>query len=150
MAKINLRHSNNMNEIKFILTEEDLLNLKKAIKLKCFNKNLLIHTDKEKNIIITLYTKNFLNKKNSYSLRTNYKSENDLFLLKDKVVYKTKKKNKIAILSPIVIPPVDEYLVTIFIKENYLEMKSIRMKFEFPFDEIPLTQTENHLPNQNA
>ena len=81
-----------MNEIKFILTEEDLLNLKKAIKLKCFNKNLLIHTDKEKNIIITLYTKNFLNKKNSYSLRTNYKSENDLFLLKDKVVYKTKKK----------------------------------------------------------
>ena len=139
-----------MNEIKFILTEEDLLNLKKAIKLKCFNKNLLIHTDKEKNIIITLYTKNFLNKKNSYSLRTNYKSENDLFLLKDKVVYKTKKKNKIAILSPIVIPPVDEYLVTIFIKENYLEMKSIRMKFEFPFDEIPLTQTENHLPNQNA
>lgn len=138
-----------MNEIKFILTEEDLLNLKKAIKLKCFNKNLLIHTDKEKNIIITLYTKNFLNKKSSYSLRTNYKSENDLFLLKDKVVYKTNEKNKIAILSPIVIPPVDEYLVTIFIKENYLEMKSIRMKFGFLFDEIPLTPTENHLPNSN-
>ena len=139
-----------MNEIKFILTEENLLKLKEVIKLKCFNKNLLIHTDKEKNIIITLYTKNFLNKKSSYSLRTNYKSENDLFLLKDKVIYKTNKKNKIAILSPIVIPPVDEYLVTIFIKENYLEMKSIRMKFEFPFDEIPLTSTENHLPNQNA
>jgi hypothetical protein len=139
-----------MNEIKFILTEENLLKLKEVIKLKCFNKNLLIHTDKEKNIIITLYTKNFLNKKSSYSLRTNYKSENDLFLLKDKVVYKTNKKNKIAILSPIVIPPVDEYLVTIFIKENYLEMKSIRMKFEFPFDEIFLTSTENHLPNQNA
>lgn len=138
-----------MNEIKFILTEEDLLNLKKAIKLNCFNKNLLIHTDKEKNIIITLYTKNFLNKKSSYSLRTNYKSENDLFLLKDKVVYKTNEKNKIAILSPIVIPPVDEYLVTIFIKENYLEMKSIRMKFGFLFDEIPLTPTENHLPNSN-
>lgn len=138
-----------MNEIKFILTEEDLLNLKKAIKLKCFNKNLLIHTDKEKNIIITLYTKNFLNKKSSYSLRTNYKSENDLFLLKDKVVYKTNEKNKIAILSPIVIPPIDEYLVTIFIKENYLEMKSIRMKFGFLFDEIPLTPTENHLPNSN-
>ena len=139
-----------MNEIKFILTEENLLKLKEVIKLKCFNKNLLIHTDKEKNIIITLYTKNFLNKKSSYSLRTNYKSENDLFLLKDKVIYKTNKKNKIAILSPIVIPPVDEYLVTIFIKENYLEMKSIRMKFEFTFDEIPLTSTENHLPNQNA
>jgi hypothetical protein len=136
-----------MNEIKFILTEEDLLNLKKAIKLKCFNKNLLIHTDKEKNIIITLYSKNFLNKKNSYSLRTDYKSENNLFLLKDKVVYKINKKNKIAIFCPIVIPPVDEYLVTIFIKENYLEMKSIRMKFEFPFDEIPLTSKENHLPN---
>jgi hypothetical protein len=139
-----------MNEIKFILTEENLLKLKEVIKLKCFNKNLLIHTDKEKNIIITLYTKNFLNKKSSYSLRTNYKSENDLFLLKDKVIYKTNKKNKIAILSPIVIPPVDEYLVTIFIKENYLEMKSIRMRFEFPFDEIPLTPTENHLPNKNA
>jgi phage antirepressor YoqD-like protein len=139
-----------MNEIKFILTEENLLKLKEVIKLKCFNKNLLIHTDKEKNIIITLYTKNFLNKKSSYSLRTNYKSENDLFLLKDKVVYKTNKKNKISILSPIVIPPVDGYLVTIFIKENFLEMKSIRMKFEFPFDEIPLTSTENHLPNQNA
>jgi hypothetical protein len=139
-----------MNEIKFILTAGDLLNLKKAIKLKSFNKNLLIHTDKEKNIIITLFSKNFLNKKNSYSLRTDYKNENNLFLLKDKVVYKINKKNKIAILCPIVIPPVDEYLVTIFIKENYLEMKSIRMKFEFPFDEIPLTAKENHLPNQNA
>jgi predicted nucleic acid-binding protein len=139
-----------MNEIKFILKEEDILKLKKAIKLKCFNKNLLIHTDNEKNIIITLYSKNFLDKKNSYSLKTNYKSKNDLFLSKDKVVYKINNINKIAILSPIVIPPADEYLVTIFIKENYLEMKSIRMKFEFPFDELPLTPTENHLPNQNA
>jgi seryl-tRNA synthetase len=133
-----------------ILKEEDLLKLKKAIKLKCFNKNLLIHTDNEKNIIITLYSKNFLDKKNSYSLKTNYKSKNDLFLSKDKVVYKINNISKIAILSPIVIPPTDEYEVTIFLKENHLEMKSKKMKFLFPLDEIPLTTTENHLPNQNA
>ena len=139
-----------MNEIKFILTEEDLLNLKKVIKLKSFNKNLLIHTDKEKNIIITLYSKNFLDKKNSYSLKTNYKSKNDLFLSKDKVVYKINNISKIAILSPIIIPPTDEYEVTIFLKENHLEMKSKKMKFLFPLDEMPLTTTENHLPNQNA
>ena len=139
-----------MNEIKFILKEEDLLKLKKAIKLKCFNKNLLIHTDNEKNIIITLYSKNFLDEKNSYSLKTNYKSKNDLFLSKDKVVYKINNISKIAILSPIVIPPTDEYEVTIFLKENHLEMKSKKMKFLFPLDEMPLTATENHLPNQNA
>ena len=127
--------------VKFILTEEDVIKLKKAIKINPFNKNLFIHTDNNKNIIITLCEKYSFFKKNthSYSLKTDYKSKKDFYVTKNKVVYKINKKRDIEILSPIVIPPVDEYEITLFLKENYLEMKSIRMKFEFPFDEIPLT-----------
>ena len=38
-------------------------------------------------------------------------------------------------MSPIFIPPVDEYEVTILLKENILKMKSKLMKFEFPLDD---------------
>jgi hypothetical protein len=39
-------------------------------------------------------------------------------------------------LSPIFIPPIDEYEVTILLKENVLKMKSKLLKFEFPLDDI--------------
>jgi len=39
-------------------------------------------------------------------------------------------------LSPILIPPIDEYEVTILLKENILKMKSKLLKFEFPLDDI--------------
>jgi hypothetical protein len=138
-----------MNMVKFILTEEEIIQLKKVIKINSFNKNLIIHTDNNKNIIITLSGKySFFSKvTNSFSLKTDYKSKIDFNVTKSKVVYKINKKKHIEILSPIVIPPIDEYEITLFLKENYLEMKSIRMKFEFPFDEIPLTSQQNHLPN---
>ena len=138
-----------MNMVKFILTEEEIIQLKKVIKINSFNKNLIIHTDNNKKIIITLSGKysSFSKATNSFSLKTDYKSKIDFNVTKSKVVYKINKTKHIEILSPITIPPIDEYEITLFLKENYLEMKSIRMKFEFPFDEIPLTSQQNHLPN---
>ena len=46
------------------------------------------------------------------------------------------KETKTKQLSPIFIPPIDEYEVTILLKENILKMKSKLLKFEFPLDDI--------------
>jgi len=134
-----------MNEITFKLSKQNLNAFKEVIKLKVISQNLLIKTDENKNIIfvfIDLYS-NLESTRDHIIFTTDYKSEIDFMVFKKKIPIITKyyfeldkwKKSKTKQLSPIFIPPVDEYEVTILLKENILKMKSKLLKFQFPLDD---------------
>jgi hypothetical protein len=134
-----------MNEITFILSKQNLNAFKEVIKFKVIPQNLLIKTDEDKNIIYVFidYYQQLKQPHDYIVFTTDYKSEVDFMVFKKKIPIITKyyfkldkwKESKTKQLSPIFIPPVDEYEVTILLKENILKMKSKLMKFEFPLDD---------------
>jgi hypothetical protein len=136
-----------MNEITFKLSKHDLTLFKKVLKFKVIPQNFLIKRDDEKNIIIVFldYYSQLKSPTDHIIFTTNYKSEIDFMVFKKKVpiilsyTWNNEKgcwrQSATKQLSPIFIPPVDEYEVTILLKENILKMKSKLMKFEFPLDD---------------
>jgi hypothetical protein len=136
-----------MNEITFKLSKHDLTLFKKVLKFKVIPQNFLIKRDDEKNIIIVFldYYSQLKSSTDYIVLTTDYKSEIDFMVFKKKVPIILSytwdnekgcwKQSVTKQLSPIFIPPVDEYEVTILLKENILKMKSKLMKFEFPLDD---------------
>ena len=139
-----------MNKISFKLSKYDLTLFKKVLKLKVIPQNFLIKRDDKKNIIIVFldYYSQLKSPTDHIVFTTDYKSEIDFMVFKKKVPIILSytwvnekscwKQSVTKQLSPIFIPPVDEYEVTILLKENILKMKSKLMKFEFPLDD---TQT---------
>ena len=135
-----------MNEITFILSKQNLNAFKEVIKFDVIPQNLLIKTDEDKNIIFVFidYYQQLKQPHDYIVFTTDYKSEVDFMVFKKKIPIITKyyfkldkwKESKTKQLSPIFIPPVDEYEVTILLKENILKMKSKLLKFEFPLDDI--------------
>ena len=135
-----------MNEITFILSKQNLNAFKEVIKFDVIPQNLLIKTDEDKNIIFVFidYYQQLKQPHDYIVFTTDYKSEIDFMVFKKKIPIITKyyfkldkwKESKTKQLSPIFIPPVDEYEVTILLKENILKMKSKLLKFEFPLDDI--------------
>lgn len=135
-----------MNEIKFKLSKQNLNAFKEVIKFNVIPQNLLIKTDEDKNIIFVFidYYQQLKQPHDYIVFTTDYKSEVDFMVFKKKIPIITKyyfkldkwKESKTKQLSPIFIPPVDEYEVTILLKENILKMKSKLLKFEFPLDDI--------------
>jgi len=136
-----------MNEITFKLSKHDLTLFKKVLKFKVVPQNFLIKRDDEKNIIIVFldYYSQLKSPTDYILFTTNYKSEIDFMVFKKKVPIILSytwinekgcwRQSATKQLSPIFIPPVDEYEVTILLKENILKMKSKLMKFEFPLDD---------------
>jgi hypothetical protein len=136
-----------MNEITFKLSKHDLTLFKKVLKFKVIPQNFLIKRDDEKNIIIVFldYYSQLKSPTDHIIFTTNYKSEIDFMVFKKKVPIILSytwinekscwRQSATKQLSPIFIPPVDEYEVTILLKENILKMKSKLMKFEFPLDD---------------
>lgn len=135
-----------MNEISFILSKQNLNAFKEVIKFDVIPQNLLIKTNEDKNIIFVFidYYQQLKQPHDYIVFTTDYKSEIDFMVFKKKIPIITKyyfkldkwKESKTKQLSPIFIPPVDEYEVTILLKENVLKMKSKLLKFEFPLDDI--------------
>lgn len=135
-----------MNEITFKLSKQNLNAFKEVIKFNVIPQNLLIKTDEDKNIIFVFidYYQQLKQPHDYIVFTTDYKSEVDFMVFKKKIPIITKyyfkldkwKESKTKQLSPIFIPPVDEYEVTILLKENILKMKSKLLKFEFPLDDI--------------
>ena len=135
-----------MNEITFILSKQNLNAFKEVIKFDVIPQNLLIKTDEDKNIIFVFidYYQQLKQPHDYIVFTTDYKSEVDFMVFKKKIPIITKyyfkldkwKETKTKQLSPIFIPPIDEYEVTILLKENILKMKSKLLKFEFPLDDI--------------
>lgn len=135
-----------MNEITFKLSKQNLNAFKEVIKFDVIPQNLLIKTDEDKNIIFVFidYYQQLKQPHDYIVFTTDYKSEVDFMVFKKKIPIITKyyfkldkwKESKTKQLSPIFIPPVDEYEVTILLKENILKMKSKLLKFEFPLDDI--------------
>lgn len=135
-----------MNEITFILSKQNLNAFKEVIKFDVIPQNLLIKTDEDKNIIfVFIHYYQYLKQPHDHIVfTTDYKSEIDFMVFKKKIPIITKyyfkldkwKETKTKQLSPIFIPPIDEYEVTILLKENILKMKSKLLKFEFPLDDI--------------
>ena len=135
-----------MNEITFILSKQNLNAFKEVIKFDVIPQNLLIKTDEDKNIIFVFidYYQYLKQPHDHIVFTTDYKSEIDFMVFKKKIPIITKyyfkldkwKETKTKQLSPIFIPPIDEYEVTILLKENILKMKSKLLKFEFPLDDI--------------
>ena len=135
-----------MNEITFILSKQNLNAFKEVIKFDVIPQNLLIKTDEDKNIIFVFidYYQQLKQPHDYIVFTTDYKSEIDFMVFKKKIPIITKyyfkldkwKETKTKQLSPIFIPPIDEYEVTILLKENILKMKSKLLKFEFPLDDI--------------
>jgi hypothetical protein len=134
-----------MNEITFKLSKQNLNAFKEVIKFDVIPQNLLIKTDEDKNIIFVFidYYQQLKQPHDYIVFTTDYKSEVDFMVFKKKIPIITKyyfkldkwKESKTKQLSPIFIPPVDEYEVTILLKENILKMKSKLLKFEFPLDD---------------
>jgi hypothetical protein len=136
-----------MNEITFKLSKYDLTLFKKVLKFKVIPQNFLIKRNDEKNIIIVFldYYSQLKSPTDYILFTTNYKSEIDFMVFKKKVPIILSytwinekgywRQSATKQLSPIFIPPVDEYEVTILLKENILKMKSKLMKFEFPLDD---------------
>ena len=135
-----------MNEITFKLSKQNLNAFKEVLKFNVIPQNLLIKTDEDKNIIFVFidYYQYLKQPHDHIVFTTDYKSEIDFMVFKKKIPIITKyyfkldkwKESKTKQLSPIFIPPVDEYEVTILLKENILKMKSKLLKFEFPLDDI--------------
>lgn len=135
-----------MNEITFKLSKQNLNAFKEVLKFNVIPQNLLIKTDEDKNIIFVFidYYQQLKQPHDYIVFTTDYKSEVDFMVFKKKIPIITKyyfkldkwKESKTKQLSPIFIPPVDEYEVTILLKENILKMKSKLLKFEFPLDDI--------------
>ena len=135
-----------MNEITFILSKQNLNAFKEVIKFDVIPQNLLIKTDEDKNIIFVFidYYQYLKQPHDHIVFTTDYKSEIDFMVFKKKIPIITKyyfkldkwKETKTKQLSPIFIPPIDEYEVTILLKENILKMKSKLLNFEFPLDDI--------------
>ena len=135
-----------MNEITFILSKQNLNAFKEVIKFDVIPQNLLIKTDEDKNIIFVFidYYQYLKQPHDHIVFTTDYKSEIDFMVFKKKIPIIKKyyfkldkwKETKTKQLSPIFIPPIDEYEVTILLKENILKMKSKLLKFEFPLDDI--------------
>ena len=135
-----------MNEITFILSKQNLNAFKEVIKFDVIPQNLLIKTDEDKNIIFVFidYYQQLKQPHDYIVFTTDYKSEIDFMVFKKKIPIITKyyfkldkwKETKTKQLSPIFIPPIDEYEVTILLKENILKMKSKLLNFEFPLDDI--------------
>lgn len=135
-----------MNEITFKLSKQNLNAFKEVIKFDVIPQNLLIKTDEDKNIIFVFidYYQQLKQPHDYIVFTTDYKSEVDFMVFKKKIPIITKyyfkldkwKESKTKQLSPIFIPPIDEYEVTILLKENILKMKSKLLKFEFPLDDI--------------
>lgn len=136
-----------MNEISFILSKQNLNAFKEVIKFDVIPQNLLIKTDEDKNIIFVFidYYQQLKQPHDYIVFTTDYKSEIDFMVFKKKVPIILSytwinekgcwRQSATKQLSPIFIPPVDEYEVTILLKENILKMKSKLMKFEFPLDD---------------
>jgi hypothetical protein len=136
-----------MNEIIFKLSKENFDVLKKVQEI--IAQNILIKTDENKNIIIVFldyYQQLKSPRSRDYIvLTTDYKSEVDFIVFKRKTTiitnyyfnrkFKQWMNKKTKNISPIFIPPIDEYEVTILLKENILKMKSKSLKFEFPLDD---------------
>ena len=135
-----------MNEITFKLSKQNLNAFKEVLKFNVIPQNLLIKTDEDKNIIFVFidYYQYLKQPHDHIVFTTDYKSEIDFMVFKKKIPIITKyyfkldkwKETKTKQLSPIFIPPIDEYEVTILLKENILKMKSKLLKFEFPLDDI--------------
>ena len=135
-----------MNEITFKLSKQNLNAFKEVLKFNVIPQNLLIKTDEDKNIIFVFidYYQQLKQPHDYIVFTTDYKSEIDFMVFKKKIPIITKyyfkldkwKETKTKQLSPIFIPPIDEYEVTILLKENILKMKSKLLKFEFPLDDI--------------
>ena len=135
-----------MNEITFKLSKQNLNAFKEVIKFDVIPQNLLIKTDEDKNIIFVFidYYQQLKQPHDYIVFTTDYKSEIDFMVFKKKIPIITKyyfkldkwKETKTKQLSPIFIPPIDEYEVTILLKENILKMKSKLLNFEFPLDDI--------------
>ena len=135
-----------MNEITFKLSKQNLNAFKEVIKFDVIPQNLLIKTDEDKNIIFVFidYYQQLKQPHDYIVFTTDYKSEVDFMVFKKKIPIITKyyfkldkwKETKTKQLSPIFIPPIDEYEVTILLKENILKMKSKLLNFEFPLDDI--------------
>jgi len=140
-----------MNEISFKLKKELLELLKRAMKIYPVNESLLIKTDETKQIIFI-----FINLKKSPEtlMKQGYASyptgtlveehftafKKSIPLMKEGIKPSKKKESKII---PIFIPPIDDYEVTILLKENILKMKSDKMRFEFPLDNLEKYLEEN-------
>ena len=137
-----------MNEITFNLSKQNLNAFKEVIKFDVIPQNLLIKTDENKNIIFVFidYYQQLKQPHDYIVFTTDYKSEIDFMVFKKKIPIITKfywnekyqrwKDSATKQLSPIFIPPVDEYEVTILLKENILKMKSKLLRFEFPLYDI--------------
>jgi hypothetical protein len=140
-----------MNKITFKLSKQNLNTFKEVLKLQVIPQNFLIKRDDEKNIIFVFldYYSQLKSSADYLVFTTDYKSEINFMVFKKKVPIILKyywgtdkrkpegswKQSKTKQLSPIFIPPVDEYEVTILLKENILKMKSKLMTFEFPLDD---------------
>ena len=144
-----------MNQINFKLSKLNISTLKEISKLGVIPQNLIIKTDKEKNIIFVFTNLRIeLNlKKYSESIifKTDYKSENDFIVLKNKnpIITKYNYREEQSVrkqISPIIIPPIDDYDVRISFNNSkpFLEMISDKLTFGFPLDDLP-SFVENNL-----
>jgi len=144
-----------MNQINFKLSKLNISTLKEISKLGVIPQNLIIKTDKEKNIIFVFTNLRIeLNlKKYSESIifKTDYKSENDFIVLKNKnpIITKYNYREEQSVrkqISPIIIPPIDDYDVRISLNNSkpFLEMISDNLTFGFPLDDLP-SFVENNL-----
>ena len=144
-----------MNQINFKLSKLNISTLKEISKLGVIPQNLIIKTDKEKNIIFVFTNLNIELNLKKYSesiiLKTDYKSKNDFIVLKNKnpiitKYYNEEKQSVSKQISPIFIPPIDDYDVRISFKnsKSFLEMISDNLTFSFPLDDLP-SFVENNL-----
>ena len=133
-----------MNEIKFTLDREHIIGLKKFHQLK-MSKDLIIQRNKDNEIVFSLtdlYSEPKFDYRNFSFFRLNTKQKTDIRFLVTSKRYRVqlKEKSRSSIILPIIIPPVSDYEVSIFLKENKIKMKSKELPFlyEFALDQLPM------------
>ena len=121
-----------MNEIKFKLNQDHIVALKKFSNFK-FGKDLLIKTDKNKNIILVMCNLR-MKDEHHFWLTLEEKSKEDFMFCANKQPVKYSENKVSYFILPVAVPPIADYKVRIF-KNDYgtynLEMTAMNFLYKF-------------------
>jgi hypothetical protein len=139
-----------MKPIKFNLSEENINCLKVWCKIRGLanmRRNLLIKTDKNKNIIIVFINLSAISRDHHIIIDIKQKSKERFMFKIDEMKIKTKKDSVKEDsfshwITPVIIPPIDDYKVRFFKSNNkiLMEMRSKHSNFTFAFQvyQVPM------------
>tara|TARA_Y100000031_G_scaffold150213_1_gene189206 strand:- start:41 stop:457 length:417 start_codon:yes stop_codon:yes gene_type:complete len=133
-----------MNEIRFKINQDQFIALKKFAQFG-FSKNILIKTNKNKNLIFVMCDL-LQSESNSFEITFPEKFENDFMFYAPKQPVKFSENARTIVLMPVIVPPIDDYNCTI--KEIKKDLHWLEMRARTYYFTFRVTKLVNCLTNK--